>query len=241
MFERYGEEIYWSAHPERGQLTPSWREYFEANILPHLPHGKSARILEIGCGAGQLLKYLSEQGYANLSGVDISPELVRVARQNGLPVEEGEAIHFLEACSREEFDCIVMIDVLEHIEKQSIPYLLKLIHDRLKPEGCCIIQVPNAANPIMGCSSLFKDFTHEILFTEESLCQVLKMAGFENVKVLKPRYKPKTVKTCLALIWTWVLEQGFKIMFRAYGRPTTTIFSKNLLAIARKERHGEGL
>ena len=44
---------------------------------------KDARILDIGCGTGLTVRKLHEHGYHNLYGIDLSPDMVRVAGSRG--------------------------------------------------------------------------------------------------------------------------------------------------------------
>jgi predicted TPR repeat methyltransferase len=47
-------------------------------LIEHLPE-KLSRILDIGCGTGLTCTLLHELGYSNLDGVDLSPDMLRVA------------------------------------------------------------------------------------------------------------------------------------------------------------------
>ena len=77
----------------------------EALALCAFPHG--ARLIDLGCGPGETLKYLREQGFEAL-GVDRSPDLlaeasafgpVREADFHQLPFEDGSADGLLCECS----------------------------------------------------------------------------------------------------------------------------------------------
>ena len=41
-------------------------------------------VFDVGCGTGLTCVYLAEKGYTNLDGIDISPDMVRVARERGI-------------------------------------------------------------------------------------------------------------------------------------------------------------
>lgn len=41
----------------------------------------SVRILDVGCATGRLLHKLAENGYTNLSGVDLAPRIIEVAQR----------------------------------------------------------------------------------------------------------------------------------------------------------------
>ncbi len=41
-------------------------------------------VFDVGCGTGLTCVYLAERGYQNLDGIDLSPDMVRVAGQRGI-------------------------------------------------------------------------------------------------------------------------------------------------------------
>jgi len=43
-----------------------------------------AAVFDVGCGTGLTCVYLAEKGYSNLDGIDLSPDMVRVAGQRGI-------------------------------------------------------------------------------------------------------------------------------------------------------------
>src|SRR4051812_11252362 len=62
-------------------LKPTW----DRLILPWLPADHNARIYEVACGSGLMLRWMREHGYTNLSGSDISKSQIEYARAAGLP------------------------------------------------------------------------------------------------------------------------------------------------------------
>lgn len=210
-------------------------QYFRKNYLKCLPSDKNAKILDIGCGMGHFLNFLEIEGYKNYLGVDLSEENIEFCKKNKFNVKRANIFYQLKNTS-ETYDVIVMNDIIEHLEKPEILNLLKLILERLNPGGRLIIKAPNASNPIMASSSRYSDFTHELLFTDESLSQVLKISGFIQIKIYPQDlyvfyYNPVNY---LAIFFNLMLNGIFWIMFRFYGRKTTKIFTKNLIAVALK-------
>ncbi|MBK7932397.1 MAG: class I SAM-dependent methyltransferase [Acidobacteria bacterium] len=51
------------------------------NYSDLLPGDRSARILDIGCGSGRFLEYLSGLGFAQLTGVDIDGRSIAGVRE----------------------------------------------------------------------------------------------------------------------------------------------------------------
>lgn len=74
---------------------------------------KSLKILDVGCGTGELLVELSSLGES--FGIDNSPEAVKFSKEKGLKnilISEGTEIPF----SDNYFDVVLCLDVLEHIQ-----------------------------------------------------------------------------------------------------------------------------
>lgn len=86
-----------------------------ANIFRHLPYrGEGLSVLDFGCGDGVPAWFLSNRGY-EVSGYDILEEPLEVARQN---VPDG--IFSTTYPSMREFDYVIGIGVLEHMESSTL-------------------------------------------------------------------------------------------------------------------------
>jgi predicted TPR repeat methyltransferase len=55
-----------------------------ARLLDEYLPEKNARIFDIGCGTGLTCVFLHQQGYRALDGIDLSPDMVRVAENRGI-------------------------------------------------------------------------------------------------------------------------------------------------------------
>ena len=65
---------------ELGYTSPSKIARQLCDILPDT----DSAVFDVGCGTGLTCVYLAEKGYTNLDGIDISPDMVRVARERGI-------------------------------------------------------------------------------------------------------------------------------------------------------------
>ncbi len=98
------------------------------------------RVLDIGCGSGGLLRLLKAQGKA-VCGLEPNSDLVELAGK--LHPE----LHIVQGLGGDldrvhgPFDCMTMIDVLEHIEDDVGQ--LQAMWDNLVPEGRLVIVVPS--------------------------------------------------------------------------------------------------
>src|SRR5216684_4531756 len=59
-----------------------------ANIAAALALPAGARILDVGCGSGWLCEYFARFGY-QVTGIDISPDLIEMARERSSKVPYG--------------------------------------------------------------------------------------------------------------------------------------------------------
>jgi len=207
-----------------------WGDYFRAL----LPTDKHARLLDLGCGYGSFLYFLRKEGYANVLGVDASPEQIAMAQTLAIPgAVRGDCREFLENRA-EGYDCITAFDLLEHLTKDETLALLRAAHQALAPGGLLLLKTPNADGPF-GAKVLYSDFTHEQAFTPRSIAQVLSATGFEQIEVLPegPRVHG-LVSTARWAAWQ-VLRAALVFYLGAEtGRVRGHVLTQNLIATARK-------
>jgi len=196
-------------------------------------------ILDFGCGYGQMLKALKSNGFKFIEGADINEDAIKHLRSQGILANDLNANSNFYSENAASFDFIIMSHVLEHIPKTEVINHLILLKTLLKPNGALIVMVPNAQSNT-GCYWAYEDFTHNLLFTGGSLYYVLKAAGFSSVDFLDV--------DCLAgstglnkllrqfFLRLYKLNYAFwnKITASSFHRPSPSIFSYELKAIARK-------
>ncbi|MDF1535903.1 MAG: class I SAM-dependent methyltransferase [bacterium] len=143
------------------------------------------RVLEVGCGSGVVLKTLRDRGYFALVGVDVDQWAVTHCREAGLDVRLISSIQEFTGTIDERFDLVLMLHVLEHLEKDQIIASLTAIRSRMAAGGRIVVSVPNAQSPTGGYWA-YEDFTHSTIFTSGSLYHVLSAAGFTRIELVDP-------------------------------------------------------
>jgi 2-polyprenyl-3-methyl-5-hydroxy-6-metoxy-1,4-benzoquinol methylase len=213
----------------------SEKDYYRAKFSRWLPDDLESVILDIGCGAGTFLGYLNEKGYRNISGLDISPERVSLARKSLPEVEfqQGNLFDFL-ADKMKAYDCIVALDVIEHLEKERVLEFLDAAYRSLRPGGGLILQTPNAASP-WSMETRYGDFTHDCCFTPGSLRQLLVMAGFSEIVFQEAGPSPQGIISFVR----FVLWKAVSFCFRLYdlvetGRIRSDVYTRVMQCYARK-------
>lgn len=205
--------------------------HYEKCIKKYLQNNKKAKILEIGCCSGAELKAIYNDGFHNLTGIDMDVGAIEIARKRCPDVRffVGDGIDFLKGTD-EKFDFIFSIAVFEHIEKKNVIKMIEEIKNHLTPNGGILIDVPNM-QWIYASYERYMDFTHENGFTEDLLIEVLKV-HFEIVKInYGDLAKNHSVKQRLSRYFLWKL-------YSESGIPATQeqLFSREVIAYACKKR-----
>ncbi|MCB9168777.1 MAG: class I SAM-dependent methyltransferase [Flavobacteriales bacterium] len=103
-------------------------------IRRHVPTGK---LLDIGCGTGQFLHYLSGRGYL-VQGVE--PD--QGARERAIADLSLSVLPSIQDVpAREQFQVITMWHVLEHVH--DLPSMLKWLYAALAPGGFLFLAIPD--------------------------------------------------------------------------------------------------
>ncbi len=156
---------------------PSWDYYFQ-NILPT---EKDAKIVDLGCGDGNFVYYLSKRGFENVIGVDVSTELIEHGRSMGIDNLFEEDLNSFLMKRKASVDVFVIRDVLEHFEPSQVMLILTEVYNCLLPGGYIIIQVPNGEG-LYFPSVYFGDFTHSCAFSKSSLMQIGRACNFSKIE-----------------------------------------------------------
>ncbi len=129
-----------------------------AHALASFAPDKSTHIVDIGCGAGGLLRWCAKLGYTNLTGIDPAPACA-AATDAIAGVRGSVGSLFALPAGIERADLIVLSHVLEHVRDVSAAI------DRLKtitaPGGRVYAEVPNASQYTEYLVAPFLDFNTE--------------------------------------------------------------------------------
>ncbi len=165
------------------------------------------RVFDLGCGSGAFARSLSTQGFS-VCGVDPSQtgiENANVAYPQ-LRLEIGSTEEDL-AGRFGKFQAITSLEVIEHVYAPR--QFAGRIYDLLEPEGVAIISTPyhgylkNLAIAILGkCddhSTALWDNGHIKFWSIKTLGQLLKEAGFTDIRFLRVGRIPVLAKSMIAI------------------------------------------
>ena len=144
------------------------------------------RVLDVGCGAGDVALVVQQLRRARVVGVEPDPERASLAKSRGIEVVDGYLTSEL-AATLGRFDAVIFADVLEHLA-DPLP-LLRLGCSVLAPRGVAVISVPNVAHWSVRWALLrgrfdydefgIMDATHLRWFTADSILRWLRNTGLD--------------------------------------------------------------
>lgn len=235
FWERYASVVQHLDTPLDIRAADHWSRPFDYWMRGWMPTPRDAAIVDIACGAGGMLRYFTRLGYTNVTGVDISPSQVELARAIHRNVECCDVLDFLTR-SAQRFDLILAIDLVEHLTKDEFLTFCDRVWAALRPGGRLIIQTPNGASPLVG-EYRYGDFTHEQCLTPKSLSQVMLISRFVNYEAREVGPTPYRLSSAIRMVlWkvmrlNWVLYNLIET-----GAPGPGIFTRNFIASAERPR-----
>lgn len=138
---------------------------------------RDERIIDIGCSSGLLLQELREDGFTDLTGVDVSEPAIRECQRAGFTqavLIDGERLPFADGT----FTAAIASDVLEHIEADR--QALQEWHRVIRPGGELILLVPAFPFLWSGHDVANKHFRR---YRRRPLVTLLREAGFHPERV----------------------------------------------------------
>lgn len=166
------------------------REEIKERLRVYLPAIKNCEIgsettpiLDIGCGRGEWLELLKEEGLPAM-GIDSNSILVLQCRERGLQVIEAELMSYLADVPDESVAAVTGFHIVEHLPIEILVAFLNETMRVLKPGGIVIFETPNPHNVLVGSCNFYFDPTHRNPLPSEVLQFLVESRGFERVEVL---------------------------------------------------------
>ncbi len=146
------------------------------------------KALDIGCGRGEWISLLNENGF-NARGIDINESMVKVASQKGLNAAVNDALGELKSLDENSLDIITAFQVVEHIKFDDVLELIKEAKRVLAPCGILILETPNPENIMVGTQWFYLDATHKNPIPCELLSFATHYYGLERNFIFKTNEK----------------------------------------------------
>lgn len=191
--ENYFLEIHknWFAYPNHKLFEFIRRRIFQSNFK------KTVKVLDVGCGKGDLLKYFIAKGEkAELAGID----LVKNDKFPGIKFMKGD---FFACGLRKMFDVVCTLGTIEHVKNPIL--FVKKIHELLNRNGLLVIMTIDSDSLLYWAARFVNwigiDIAYRQLFlghhlqhfTKDSLKKLLKNNGYEIVYQKNHNFPLKSV------------------------------------------------
>lgn len=185
----------------RGVAQPDPTGYVHLQATPYRGHhllatavlaraGAGATVLEGGVSSGYFARVLTSAGVV-VDGFELDPVAAERAREVCREVWVGDLQQIDPATLRGPYDVLLFGDTLEHIADPVA--VLTRLRSALRPDGALVVSIPNFGNWAVRLQVLagrfrytdrgILDRTHLRFYTEQSLLEMLRAAGFTPVAV----------------------------------------------------------
>jgi O-antigen chain-terminating methyltransferase len=144
--------------------------------------GDRTRVVDVGCGRGELVEILGERGVAAY-GLELDADFVALAAERGVDVRHGDGIAHLEGLTPGEVDAVVASHVVEHLEPRDVLRLVDAAAAALPEGGVLVLETPNAESLVAGSVNFHRDLSHRRPIHPDTLAFVCESAGFGEVEV----------------------------------------------------------
>lgn len=150
------------------------------NYLKYI--GKFGMVLDIGCGRGEFLELLKENGIAAY-GIDINPEMVKRCKEKKLDARQEEMVEHLTKVPEDSLELIMCSHVIEHISFNLWFDFLKLAKRALMTGGLLIIEALNPRSLFGMIEWYWKDPTHYNPVYPEYFIHLLELVGLRDISI----------------------------------------------------------
>ena len=135
----------------------SWADFIDEIMQTH--HPEPIDVLEIACGTGSVLVSLAELECYKLTGTDLSPEMIEMAKKKAVDFDvtvDFEAKSFANLDYENRFDCVYSVfDSVNYLHtSEEMLQLFDNVANALKPGGIFIFDFSTPKNSIQSVEFL---------------------------------------------------------------------------------------
>lgn len=172
------EDTYRGTHDDiKARVSEYLKTFAEHGVQPD-----SGFVIDLGCGRGEWLEVLEENGFTCL-GVDLNPVMLEELRGRGFDVVESDALEYLRGLEPNSVAAITSMHLVEHVPHNVLIRMLDECLRVLKPNGILILETPNPENLTVGACWFYLDPTHRNPIPPGLLQWTVSARGFEQANI----------------------------------------------------------
>ncbi len=139
-----------------------------------------AKFLDLGCGKGEFLSFISACGGDTIGVEKNSVNRNSIKKNDKIIFEHDDALSWLKSQKDSSFDFVSAMHVIEHLD---FPYLYELVGEIkrvLKKEGIMLFETPNPDNLTVATKNFYTDPTHLRLVPVNLASFIIQDHGFSR-------------------------------------------------------------
>jgi glycosyltransferase involved in cell wall biosynthesis len=231
---------------------PEFEEYFVHYPIKHSEGsshqyvrqlvGQGKKVLNVGCGEGELDAELVAQQQSHITGIDILQEPRNrhvMEAYYWADLDQGLG-PVLDSVRGQNFDRVLFLDILEHLRRPET--LLRECRESLAPHGEVVVSVPNIANITIRLSLLLGqwnytergilDRTHVRFFTRRTARRLVESQGY---RIVQEKMTVMPLELVLGLEPENPLMRLINFTLRGFTKLLPGLFGYQVILVAKKQ------
>ncbi|MFA5835577.1 MAG: methyltransferase domain-containing protein [Bellilinea sp.] len=151
-------------------------------------------ILDLGCGRGEWLELVKENGWQGV-GIDKNSSMIDFCNAAGLNATKEDALIYLRSLASDSVNVVTGFHIAEHLPFELLIELIKEANRVLLPGGFLILETPNPENITVGTASFYLDPTHINPIPAQLLSFLMEYQGFFRTAALRLQESPELVSS----------------------------------------------
>jgi SAM-dependent methyltransferase len=208
-------------------------QYYERNYWPVLPANLDARILDIGCGQGNLVRFLLGLGYHNITAIDADERAITDVQ--GLAGVDAKKVAIGDSLPSElggPWDLIVAKQMVYYLDRQQAPTFLRSLAKALAEDGRLVVEIFNGGL-ISGRFTELKDPAILTAYTDLGLKRLLEWNGLKVERLYGANAGGSVFTRTLRSIWIRFYRL-LLILERGRDDELPAISEKSIIAVAKR-------
>lgn len=140
--------------------------------------------LDLGCGRGEWLELLKENGFV-ASGCDLDSAMLAACRERNLEVYQIDALDALRGAPTASLSIVSGFHIAEHLPFSSLQALFVEATRTLEPGGVLILETPNPENVKVSSHTFHLDPTHQKPLPPALLAFMAEFYGFDHSNIVR--------------------------------------------------------
>lgn len=161
-----------------------FRSIYIPYVRPIIDNVVSPLAFDFGCGRGEWLEMMREQGFRT-RGIDVDQGMLQAAQEKKLEVHLGDGNSYLRQMPDESVSLLTAFHVLEHLPFEGILEFFQQSKRVLAPGGVIIVETPNPENLHVITSNFYLDPTHIRPIPILQMISLAKYFGYSSYSVIR--------------------------------------------------------